>query len=197
MAAADGDPLQMNAQYQEILSATAGPQPNFEAMNDHVQGLGEQLQRCSNLPTVRGPAALVQIIIAHMDGRFNRVDTQIDQVNTQINQVNTRLNTGFEEIRQRLDASEQNAVARVQNSLLNHRHETLTPLVNPLTNGPIANFPITSAHIDELDLDAINLQLTTLGKSIVGNMPQKRQRLRIAIGLTPTRRTVTTTGTGA
>ncbi|KAF2229766.1 hypothetical protein EV356DRAFT_536941 [Viridothelium virens] len=186
MAAADGDPMQINDQYQDILGG-AGPQPDFEAMHHQVQGLAEQLRRCANLPTVQGPAAIAQIIINHMDERFN-------QVNTQINQVNTQMNTRFDEVQQRLDASEQNAVARVQNSLLNDRNERLTPLVDPLTNDPITNFPTTPAHIDGLNIGALNPLLIALRKSLAGNIARKRQRLRIAIGLTPMRRTTTETG---
>jgi len=60
------------------------------------------------------------------------------------------------------------------------------PLHNVTTNGVIPGFPTTTRQLGAMELAAINTVLTALGLPTNGTLPQKRQRLRVHIGLLDT-----------
>lgn len=83
--------------------------------------------------------------------------------------------------------SDHNAVARTQNSLLMNPYAELTPLHAPATNEAIPGFPDTPEDIDTMSMASLNSILSAMGQSVGGNLNMKRQRMRIAIGLTAVR----------
>lgn len=57
------------------------------------------------------------------------------------------------------------------------------PLYHAVTNTPINGFPTTLATIATLPQANANDLLAALGEAIEGNIAEKRQRIRRAIGL--------------
>ncbi len=57
------------------------------------------------------------------------------------------------------------------------------PLHNVATNEPIDRFPATPATIKDMPAAALNMVLRALGMETNGGLDQRRQRLRVQIGL--------------
>ncbi len=76
-----------------------------------------------------------------------------------------------------------NNVARLINSSLVDSDGQLSPLHNVATNEPIDRFPATPGAIKDMPAAALNTVLRALGMETNGGLEQKRQRLRVQIGL--------------
>ena len=76
-----------------------------------------------------------------------------------------------------------NAFARLQNSILIAGTGTLTALHNPTTNVPIANFPATPNAIQQMSAARIGHVLGALDLPTNGSTAEKKERLRLYIGL--------------
>lgn len=94
-----------------------------------------------------------------------------------------RFDARFDLLDRRLEATDHNALARLQNSILNANDDILTALHSPTTNTPIAGFPVRSNAIQRMTGAQVDGVLTALGLPIVGLVPAKRQQLRLYIGL--------------
>ncbi|KAI9665736.1 MAG: hypothetical protein M1821_003670 [Bathelium mastoideum] len=162
--------------------AAAAPQPDFAALSGHAQGLATQFERVANIPGLRDLQTLAETITVHMDSRFDSLNGRLDSLTAQLNEIKTQLKT-----------SDQNSLARIQNSHLSNPRDRLTPLMNPMTNEEIVNFPTTSEDINSLSHTELGRLLATLGASHAGSNAQKIQNLRVALGLSQVRQSVTTT----
>jgi hypothetical protein len=76
-----------------------------------------------------------------------------------------------------------NNAARPINSSLVDSNGQLSLLHNVATNEPIDQFPATPGAIKDMPAAALNTVLSALGMEINGGLEQKRQRLRVQIGL--------------
>ena len=76
-----------------------------------------------------------------------------------------------------------NNVARLINRTLVQPDEQLSPLHNVATNEPIDRFPATPEAIKDMPAAALNIVLRALGMETDGGLEQRRQRLRVQIGL--------------
>jgi len=78
---------------------------------------------------------------------------------------------------------DQNSIARVQNSRVAFVDRSLAILVNPSTGENIPNFPNTGADLSRMQTAAVNRVLAGLGLPVDGELDDRRNRIRIAIGL--------------
>jgi hypothetical protein len=78
---------------------------------------------------------------------------------------------------------EVNNVARLINSTLTDADLQLSPLRNVATNELIDQFPATPRAIRVIPSAALDTVLRALGMEIDGQINQKRQRLRVQVGL--------------
>jgi hypothetical protein len=74
-------------------------------------------------------------------------------------------------------------VARLVNSTLGNPNGQLSPLRNVATNELIDQFPATPRVIRDMPGATLDAVLRALGMDIDGQIEQKRQRLRVQIGL--------------
>ncbi|KAG0637815.1 hypothetical protein HOY80DRAFT_1081848 [Tuber brumale] len=93
----------------------------------------------------------VRKCVAHIDERLNDIENCLDEgVETHFDRVKDKLDTidrSLNEVTLRLDASDFNWLARLQNSYANHPKSPLSPL-RALENEPIPDFPETRAAFD-------------------------------------------------
>ncbi|KAL8312841.1 hypothetical protein RB593_007192 [Gaeumannomyces tritici] len=87
------------------------------------------------------------------------------------------------DLKTRADARDFNAIARGWNSTVNRPEWDLHPLKDRNTNEDIEEFPRTVGDIDRMNARDIGRVLRALGQSCQGGMPEKRRRLKIAIGI--------------
>ncbi|PSK36718.1 hypothetical protein B9Z65_1901 [Elsinoe australis] len=78
-----------------------------------------------------------------------------------------------------------NNVARVANSQLVSADEKLHPLVSIKTGKAIDKFPATPKDISKLSLTVVDAILNTLEADRTGKEEEKREKLRVQIGLKP------------
>jgi hypothetical protein len=76
-----------------------------------------------------------------------------------------------------------NNVARLINRSLVQPDGQLPPLHNVATNESIDRFPATPGAIKDMPAAALNMVLRALGIETNGRLEQRRQRLRVQIGL--------------
>ncbi|RMY32399.1 hypothetical protein D0866_06637 [Hortaea werneckii] len=145
-----------------------GPQPDFNRIAQYHRDLSTELQHCQNLPAIAGTQLILDTL--------NRVNERLD-----------RIEQNLENITARMSASNHNSVARTQNSLLSGPDDAITPLQNPSTNEDIPQFPATPRAIDQLQTRTIDPLLAALELATSGTLPNKKERMRIAIGLRPRR----------
>ena len=77
----------------------------------------------------------------------------------------------------------QNSIARTQNSMVAFSDRELTALVNPSTSQNIPDFPRTAATLSRMTNAAVNRVLLGLELSTEGSLEDKRDRIRVAIGM--------------
>ena len=85
-----------------------------------------------------------------------------------------------------LDARNHNSIARTQNSVASISDRAsgeLDALIDARTALPIPNFPLTASDLVGMSGVHINEVLLALGLSTVGRLEQRRDRIRVAIGL--------------
>jgi hypothetical protein len=91
--------------------------------------------------------------------------------------INSNANFSF------LLSSERNSEAKLHNSNLNSSDEPLEQMYNITTGQKIDHFPATPGHIAGLQGRTVNGILTALGLASGGSLTEKKERLRIAVGL--------------
>ncbi|KAH0559513.1 hypothetical protein GP486_003970 [Trichoglossum hirsutum] len=138
------------------------PQPDFAVISQSLRQLSEQVIHIENTPAF-GDAAT---ILRDLRAGFRDVNWRLDRMDNH----------------QKAEAV--NSVARLQNSRVNGPDESLTVLHLFSSNTPIPNFPETPAAIEGFfrDLD-VNPILQGLELSTAGDLDERKQRLRLAIGL--------------
>ena len=79
--------------------------------------------------------------------------------------------------------SNHNNVARLQNSILIHPNDALHALHHYWDNVPIDGFPPTAESINGMNAETLRIVLRALNAPSSGNVGQKRQNLRVMVGL--------------
>ncbi|KJZ77337.1 hypothetical protein HIM_03061 [Hirsutella minnesotensis 3608] len=143
---------------------------------DGLRRAADQLDRCAHLPVVDGGAQMMQMMQALMD-RFDRLEQNMRRgfVN-----VGERIDA----LDQRVVASNKNLVARIQNSVVNHRAVDLAPLCNAVTGQHIEGFPRTLGDLESLNIRQVDALLQELDEPVQGTADDRRRRLKHTIGLT-------------
>ncbi|OCK91300.1 uncharacterized protein K441DRAFT_664946 [Cenococcum geophilum 1.58] len=129
-----------------------------------------------------------------LNTRVAQLDTRVTQnhniatqnhnnVTQQITQLNQDMTQGFADLRVVLAATEHNTVARVANSHVNRPNVPLMALHDLATGAPIPGFPGTIAQITAMQGADVNNVLMALNLPVNGTVPERRQRLRLHIGL--------------
>ncbi|KEF58016.1 uncharacterized protein A1O9_05939 [Exophiala aquamarina CBS 119918] len=152
-----------------------GPQPDFNLLGQHLISAGDEIKKAQNLPTITiGERILAELQQLRQDGQ----------------QMRQEFKEATQAIRQDLatmmTASNHNNAARVQNSYLTDRSNSLLPFLNPLTGAIIAGFPTTPAEIermDEQEVDRVSQQLGVQALGLTMTLAAKRRQLRAHIGL--------------
>ncbi|KAL8407537.1 hypothetical protein RB594_006382 [Gaeumannomyces avenae] len=106
-----------------------------------------------------------------------------NEIAQRLGELRSDLRDEIRNLRQEADASDFNAIARGMNSTIFQPQLDLHPLRNRKTNAVIEGFPRTVADIDEMTARDIGRVLRALGRSCQGGMPEKRRRLRLAVGI--------------
>ncbi|KAI0400206.1 hypothetical protein F4802DRAFT_602201 [Xylaria palmicola] len=178
------------------------PQPNFERISGAIensaislQTAADELKHCINLPVVQQGDQFQQLFLylERMEERITQKFTvQMQQMEERLIQ---RMDDKMEQLEQRLDgkidalkiqiqSTNYNVSARLANHWVNKGHHELEPLVAIATNVPIVGFPETINALNGLSQTEVRRILEELGLPTHGTLPQKRQRLKMAIGAT-------------
>ncbi|KAI9777589.1 MAG: hypothetical protein M1839_008643 [Geoglossum umbratile] len=145
------------------------PQPDFAVISQSLRQLSEQVILIQNMPAFSDAATVLRELrdgFREVNQRFDRMDRRLDRIN------NHQL------------AEAVNSVSRLRNGRINNPDEALAVLHSYASNTPIHNFPETPAVIAGFsrDLD-INPILRGLELSVDGGLEERKQRLRLAVGL--------------
>ncbi|KJZ68489.1 hypothetical protein HIM_12119 [Hirsutella minnesotensis 3608] len=147
----------MNAERQR-------PQPDFPLAAESLRSVAEQLERCGNLPAVDGGAHLVD--------RMDRMEALLREIRGMLHGMSRRM-----------DASDANAVVRIENSAARSRDARLVPLLSSTNGEPAVGCPATVAEALAFQTRDANRLLTDLGLSTQGGLEEKRKRILFAMGV--------------
>ncbi|KAI9764434.1 MAG: hypothetical protein M1840_008457 [Geoglossum simile] len=137
-------------------------QPDFAVISQSLRQLGEQVVLIENTPAFGDAATILRDL---RDG-FRAVNERLDRIDNH------------------QKAETVNNTARLQNSCVNRPDQPLAVLHSYSSNTPIPNFPETSAVIARFSRGVeINPILRGLELSVAGDLDERKQRLRLAIGL--------------
>ncbi|KAG8168481.1 hypothetical protein KVR01_001230 [Diaporthe batatas] len=144
----------------------AAPQlPDFHAIRQHFNALGDQLQRFAIVPDMQEGQLLHNIIqqnndilqqLVTLNHRVDGLSNKLDQLENRFWQTNNRLPTP----------------------------EYLEGLHNMQTNGLIPNLPNTVQGIQSLNLNNANRILEELGHEPSGNLVARKRRILLEFGVT-------------
>ncbi|KAI0481647.1 hypothetical protein F4859DRAFT_475476 [Xylaria cf. heliscus] len=119
-----------------------------------------------------------------------RVETGMADLNTRLGALETRVETGMADLntsmanmQTRMDASDWNALARLQNSKAMAPGWPIQPIVTS-SNEHIEDFPTTTTEISTLTTHRASQLLEQLGQPSQGNVDDKRRRLQFLCGIT-------------
>lgn len=165
-------------------------------------------QVCAHVDTKLNQFNQLDARITQLDTQFTQINTQLNQLNTRVAQLDTRvtqnhnivtqnhnnvtqqitqlnqdMTQGFADLRVGLAATEHNTVARVANSHVDRSNVPLMALHDLATGVPIPGFPGTIAQITAMQGADVNNLLMALNLPVNGTVPERRQRLRLHIGL--------------
>ncbi|KAI9862709.1 MAG: hypothetical protein M1813_004205 [Trichoglossum hirsutum] len=145
------------------------PQPDFAVISQSLRQLSDQVILVENTPAFGDAARILQEL---RDG-FRAVNERLDRMDDHQNRMDNH---------QKAEAV--NSIARLQNSRVNRPDQSLAVLHSYSSNTPIPNFPETPEVLTGFSRGAdINPILRGLDLSVGGNLDERKQRLRLAIGL--------------
>ncbi|RWA10943.1 hypothetical protein EKO27_g4169 [Xylaria grammica] len=166
------------------------PQPNFDALSRHLQGMSLEVGRCSNLVAVREANATVdgftslQQSIDRLTESFNTavagLTTQVANLTTQVADIRRDMADMGDSFGRRLDDFDFNNRARVLNSTATRPDGGLLPLRNTTTH-ELVELPATVAHLNALTGVAIDELLRALGQEPAAR--HKKSQLKAFIGV--------------
>ncbi|KAI0411463.1 hypothetical protein F5X98DRAFT_380723 [Xylaria grammica] len=173
------------------------PQPNFDALSRHLQGMSLEVGRCSNLVAVREANATVdgfaslQQSIDRLNESFNTavtglntavagLTTQVADLTTQVADIRRDMVDMGDSFGRRLDDFDFNNRARVLNSTATRPDGGLLPLRNTTTH-ELVELPATVAHLNALTGVAIDELLRALGQEPAAR--HKKSQLKAFIGV--------------
>jgi len=177
------------------------PTPDFDKMVSSYQDICIELAKGKNIPVIaQGDAILAALNQmnakfdtqnARMDALERNMNRRFDQINQRINETNGRLDqmqeaftNKFDRLGQRQAASDHNQFARLQNSMLESSDSALYA-IHDNENNPIQGFPTTPKMISTMNNQNLSLLLGALNGPTTGNITDKRQRLKMMVGLAP------------
>ncbi|OJD19482.1 hypothetical protein AJ78_00550 [Emergomyces pasteurianus Ep9510] len=170
-----------------------GEQPNMGALTDGFKqaatGLSQassELEKFRNIPPIAESSAILnqlsqmqsimQQTQEHIQRNHQQTQQEIRDLRQNIDQLRSDVMIGFQTI-------EFNSVARLQNSAVRRSNVPLVAMRDYRTNTNIPNFPATSAHLSNMSGRALNDVLTALNLPTNGTLAEKKQQLRLYIGL--------------
>ncbi|KAL8407489.1 hypothetical protein RB594_006350 [Gaeumannomyces avenae] len=153
-------------------------QPDFTVISRNFEDLGQQFGRCVNLPSVAAGGEILRVL-ERIDGRLERIEGRLDRLEDRMERLEGRM----ERIETRATASDSNGIARVLNSAVRGPEQLLHPLRAAATNEEIPDFPRQLEDIDQMNGHTLGIVLRALDQSSGGGVPEKRKRLKGAIGI--------------
>ncbi|KAF1817385.1 hypothetical protein P152DRAFT_17471 [Eremomyces bilateralis CBS 781.70] len=141
-------------------------------ISNNCMRFASEFDKLQNLPVIDAGASILAAL--------NRMEGTL---NSRFDALEARFDARFDALETRQLASEQNAISRIQNSYLESPNSPLAPFHNVQTNTVIPNFPSTTHDLGRLNAGQLDTILEPLGLSIGGNTSQKRERLRVYMGL--------------
>ncbi|KAL7799171.1 hypothetical protein V8C37DRAFT_398993 [Trichoderma ceciliae] len=120
----------------------------------------------------------IDLLQSDMEARFNDIDLQFNGMEARIEEVNVQMN--MLSILQ--NASEYNARARDQNSLVTSKEMYLCPLRNVNTNDDV-RCPRTLAELDNYRGSELDTLLQDLGEPVPQSLKDKREIVKWAMGV--------------
>ncbi|OBW64951.1 hypothetical protein D6C84_04383 [Aureobasidium pullulans] len=91
----------------------------------------------------------------------------------------------IEKLETKTKAVNANNIARVANSQLTNADEKLHPLLSLKNGRTLEKFPDTSKALAKLSVTVVDAMLSALEADRTGNEMEKREKLRLQIGLKP------------
>ncbi|KAL2285916.1 hypothetical protein FJTKL_07408 [Diaporthe vaccinii] len=155
--------------------------PDFVAMGEHLNGLGDQLQRFANVPAMH-EGHLLQELIQQNHNILQQLVTlthRVDGLNDRVDGLSNK----FDQLQNRVMAEHHNSLSRIANNRL-PTPEHLEGLHNVLTNELIPQLPTTVQGIQSLNMYNATRILEELGQEPSGNLAARKRRILLELGVT-------------
>ncbi|SPN99600.1 uncharacterized protein DNG_02452 [Cephalotrichum gorgonifer] len=154
-------------------------QPNFEEIADEIHRFGDGIRLCANLPAIAGGNEILQAL--------NNMAQQFLEMRQEMQALGRRVDAQFNSLTIEMRARDQNAAARMYNSVVVTLPDTpMEPLCSLRTGEEIPNFPRAIRDVNALNQQSMDIIFDHLLRPVPGqhvHITQKRQMVRVLCGL--------------
>ncbi|KZZ97572.1 hypothetical protein AAL_03536 [Moelleriella libera RCEF 2490] len=164
-------------QIQHLREESQNQGEQIQHLKEESQNLGEQIQHQREKSQNQGEQ------IQHLREESQNQGEQIQHLRDQIHQLSKNVNSLFDALRFESRAYSRNHFATLKNSLVDGKNKRLSPLYSPWTGELIPGFPNTFQDIQWLKDPDLHRILGQLRLSNLGDLDERKRRLRIACGL--------------
>ncbi|QDS67835.1 hypothetical protein FKW77_007379 [Venturia effusa] len=150
---------------------------------NHVTTFVPELKKYRNVaaPDLQQILDRMNTMARDFGARFDTIDNRFDAVENRLDTIDGRLNT----LGTKMQAANHNGMARTQNSHLGQDSDTLALLHNWENNAEIDGYPNTVGDIKTMRRRDMEVVLTALGAPVPAALEERREAVRIALGLKP------------
>ncbi|KAF7893004.1 uncharacterized protein EAF02_000542 [Botrytis sinoallii] len=151
--------------------------------------IADECNRLDTIPAFDQGAAILRTLeemqnrMQEMQRQMQEMQRQMQEMQKQMSDVEQKIDKGFDDLDKKNVISNNNSIARTQNSMISFADRELSGLVDINTGEDIPDFPNTATMITRMSSPAINRVLSALGLKTTGNLDQRRIRMSAAIGL--------------
>ncbi|KEF60030.1 uncharacterized protein A1O9_04880 [Exophiala aquamarina CBS 119918] len=173
-------------------------QPDFAVIADVFQTASNEIRKAQNLPAITGGEHIL-VELQQIGDRLTSLDQNVSAIHRDLTATRQDVTATHQDLtatRQDLTATRQdlltmmtvanhNNAARVQNTYIANRSESLSPLLNPSNGALIPEFPATSADLGQMARQQVDVVLQQLGLQTANstNLAARKRMLRAHIGL--------------